>query len=277
MGLKDILAMFPATDVDEAVIAAADVLCERHGARATTLLFEIELDPIYYAPDGFIPGDLWTEISTRSRDTYVEARKELTQRLAGFGDHWTVRGVPAGSSTLSAHAGAEARYADLTILSRPTGETRRDIFEGALFGSGRPVMVVPPDWTRDSIGRNVAIGWNASREAARALADASPFLETAERVTVITVDAQPSDFGHGEAPGAEIAAHLARRGLSVEIRNVDGLGRGDAAALVDECRALAADLLVIGAYGRSRLQETIFGGVTKDVVRTAPMPLFLAH
>jgi hypothetical protein len=71
------------------------------------------------------------------------------------------------------------------------------MFEGVLFGSGRPLIMVPPDWKAGPIGANVAIGWNAKREAARGLADARPLIERAQRTTIVTVDAKPALSGHG--------------------------------------------------------------------------------
>jgi nucleotide-binding universal stress UspA family protein len=76
---------------------------------------------------------------------------------------------------------------------------------------------------------------------------------------------------------ADVAAHLARCGLKVEVRNADGLGRSESQALIEESRALEADLLVIGGYAHARLQEIVFGGVTRDIVRAAPLPLLLSH
>jgi nucleotide-binding universal stress UspA family protein len=121
------------------------------------------------------------------------------------------------------------------------------------------------------------VGWNASREAARAIHDALPFLVAARQVVVATVDAAPRPGGHGEAPGFDLAAHLARHGVYVELRNVDGLGRTDGRALLDEAEAIAADMIVIGAYGRSRAEEMLFGGVTRELLRDASVPVFLSH
>jgi nucleotide-binding universal stress UspA family protein len=102
-------------------------------------------------------------------------------------------------------------------------------------------------------------------------------LEIADKVTIVTIDAKPSTFGHGDAPGADVAAHLARCGVAVEVANVDGLGRSEAQSLVAEARAREADLVVLGGYGHARLQQMMFGGVTSEVVSSAPMPLFMSH
>jgi nucleotide-binding universal stress UspA family protein len=127
------------------------------------------------------------------------------------------------------------------------------------------------------LGENIVVAWNGRREAARALSDADSLIDLAKRVTVVTVDAKPGYETFGSTPGADIAAHLARRGVNVELRNVDGMGRGDAGAILDECAAVGADLLVMGGYGSSRLQEMVFGGVTRELSKSAPLPILMSH
>jgi nucleotide-binding universal stress UspA family protein len=92
---------------------------------------------------------------------------------------------------------------------------------------------------------------------------------------VTTVDARPN--GEGAAPGRDITRHLARHGVNVELRNVDGLGRASAAVLMDEARELGADLMVMGGYGHSRLRQFVFGGVTRALIAASPVPLLLSH
>lgn len=163
-------------------------------------------------------------------------------------------------------------------MMRPGGDNWRiAVFEGVLFGSGRPVLLVPPSWKGLELGRNVVVAWNGKREAARALADAAPLLDKADLVTIMTVDAQPSVDGVGPAPGADIAAHLARRGLRVEVRNLDGLGRDSSDILMEGAARIGADLIVMGGYGRARLREWIFGGVTRAVIENAQVPVFMSH
>jgi nucleotide-binding universal stress UspA family protein len=102
-------------------------------------------------------------------------------------------------------------------------------------------------------------------------------LEFSEAVTVVTVDAKPKMFGHGDQPGANIAAHLQRRGLKADVRNVDSMGRSAAAAILEEAKALDADLVVMGGYAHSRLRELVFGGATRDLLRVATVPILMAH
>ena len=143
--------------------------------------------------------------------------------------------------------------------------------------SGRPILAIPTTWTvRDDMKR-VMIAWDGGREAARAIGDAAPFLDLADEVVVATIDAQPKARGVGPAPGADIAAHLARRGYSVEVKNFDDLGEETGDALLTAALAAGADLIVMGGYGHARLQQAIFGGVTKTLLEGSDIPLLLSH
>ena len=185
------------------------------------------------------------------------------------------------SRDLGRVAAVHARYADVAIMTRPTEgagvELREEIIEGVLFHSGRPALIVPPNWKGATIGKRVVVAWDASREATRALSEAQALLEKADKVTVVTVDAKPKMFGHGDQPGANIAAHLSRRGLPADVRNVDSMGRSASLAILEEATALDADLVVMGGYAHSRLRELVFGGATRELLRSANVPLLMAH
>jgi nucleotide-binding universal stress UspA family protein len=135
---------------------------------------------------------------------------------------------------------------------------------------------MPKAWREGPLGKRILVAWNGKREAARALADAAPFLEGAEAVHIVTIDAHPAFEGAAE-PGVEIAEYLARHDLKVELRQVDGMGRPAEAALIDEARTLGADLVIMGGFGHSRLRQFVFGGVTRALSRSAPLPLFMSH
>ena len=166
-------------------------------------------------------------------------------------------------------------------MTRPTdgvgAELREEIIEGVLFHSGRPALITPSPWKGETLGKRIVIAWDASREATRALAESEALLEKADKITIITVDAKPKMFGHGDQPGANIAAHLARRGLKADVRNVDSLGRAASVAILEEASTLNADLLVMGGYAHSRLRELVFGGATRELLRATTIPILMAH
>ena len=150
--------------------------------------------------------------------------------------------------------------------------------EQVLFAAGRPVLVVPHAGSFESLGRRVLVGWNASREAARAVADALPILAAAESVTVLAVDPDASPNPQG---GGARRRHRAAFGAAWR----DGEGRArdraddtpDAEVLLNKASELAADLIVVGAYGHSRLREMVLGGVTRTLLQRMTVPVLMSH
>lgn len=277
---KDIAVAVFAVDTDEPAIAAAEIIAANGEADLTAVLLELRPGPVY-TMEGVMVSSMWAEVLADACKGFAKEKAALDARAKRGVKPFAVREMMSAAGLAPGDAAVQARHADLTIMLRPGGapvaDYRRAIFESVLFSSGRPVLLVPPDWRAGAIGRKVAVAWNGKREAARALADAAPLLEQAEEIVVITVDAKPDANGVGPAPGADICAHLARRGLKVELRNLDGLGRPDADTLIAGAQAWGADLLVMGGYGRARVREMVFGGVTRAVVDTAPLPIFMSH
>lgn len=165
------------------------------------------------------------------------------------------------------------RLADLLVVARPTALAENPsavTFNAALFESGRPVLVAPLD-PPQSLGRRVAISWNGSAQAARAVSAALPLLTRAEAVLILNVD---TDDTAGEG-AAGLTEFLAWHGVSAEHRAAP---KGDGpvgAAIIQACAD--ADLLVMGAYTHSRLRQLILGGVTRHVLERATLPLLMAH
>ena len=121
------------------------------------------------------------------------------------------------------------------------------------------------------------VAWNGSREATRAVHDALPLLRMAKSVSVFSIAATPADLPESRWPGADIAAHLARHGVKVATGHTvaDPISIGD--ALLNRASDDGADLIVMGAYGRSQLREFVLGGATRDVLRTMTVPVLLSH
>lgn len=174
---------------------------------------------------------------------------------------------------------AHARYADLAIVGRPDPAGQEgiplDLPQTLVLASGRPVILLPPE-PPASAGRRVLIGWNAEREATRAVADALPFLARADAVELLVVDHERTGE-HGEEPGADIARHLARHGVQVDVRRTSSGGEGIGRVLLSRAAAFGADLVVMGAYGHSRLTEIVFGGATRTVLHEAGLPVLMSR
>ncbi|HSA80603.1 MAG TPA: universal stress protein [Geminicoccaceae bacterium] len=174
-----------------------------------------------------------------------------------------------------------ARYADLVILGQHDPDDPaagpRYLQEEVILGSGRPALIVPYIGPAATFGERVMIAWDASREAARAVNDALPLLERAKAAGVVTVNPGDKPFGHGEEPGADIGLHLARHGIKVEVQRVESRDLDTANAILSHVANEGADVLVMGAYGHSRLREVVLGGVTRTILAEMTVPVLMSH
>jgi len=171
-----------------------------------------------------------------------------------------------------------ARYADVAILGQPEREKiepthSAELPANVVMGSGRPVIIVPYAGTFTKPPRHVLIAWSGTREATRAVHDALPILERANKVSILSVN--PKDGKH--LPGADIAAHLARHGCKAEASRTVATDISVAGAMLSDASDIGADFIVMGAYGHSRLREWALGGATRDVLNTMTVPVLLAH
>ena len=170
----------------------------------------------------------------------------------------------------------QGRLHDLSVIDRST----RTLDEGSaainelLFNSGRPVIVVPPTVTSFRTTR-VVVAWDGSRQATRAVNDALPLLRTAEHVEIVCV-ANEKDLTNA-VPGAEIAPHLLRHGIKVEVVDLTPMDRSAARAIRDHSELIAADIIVMGAFVHSRMRQLVLGGVTDSMLCNSELPLFMSY
>jgi len=173
-----------------------------------------------------------------------------------------------------------ARYADIVILGQADpndGSVPLYLPEEVTLASGRPSLVVPCIGPMATLGQRVTLAWDASREAARTVNDALPILERAQAVNVVTVNPSDKPFGHGEQRGADIALHLARHGIEVEVQHIESRDVDVPNIILSHIAAQSSDLLVMGAYGHSRLRELVLGGVTRAMLHDMTVPVLMAH
>ena len=150
-------------------------------------------------------------------------------------------------------------------------------FEGALFSSGKPLLIVPEGSRPTLAPKRVLVAWDSRIEASRALRESVGILTGADDVRLALVDPEESEGGHGAEPGADAAAYLARYGIKVTVDRLPSSGHTIAAVLRRHAIDTSAELLVMGAYGHSRLRERIFGGVTRSMLDEPPLPILMAR
>ena len=180
-------------------------------------------------------------------------------------------------ATLSARF---ARYADLTLIpaQAPGHETMQTwVMNGALFESGRPILLLPKGEVAFPAVKTVMLAWDASVEASKAVREAIGLMKQAEAVHAVLIDPVPSFEGHGPEPGADLAAYLARHGISATVHRLPKEGKETGAVLRRKASDLAADLIVMGGFGHSRLRERIFGGTTTSMTKEVIVPVLMAH
>lgn len=229
-----------------------------------------------------IPGTSPTEVVVDLLSEQWEGdRQALEAATQAFAADARIAGVASAESRFVVGlpefvVALHARYADLVVVGQaPASEG--GIAENLVLNVGRPVLVVPRSWEHRPIGQRLMVAWNARREATRALTDALPLLQRAKHVDVVTVNAEPQREGHGELPGADIALYLARHGVKANVLATQAEDIDVGEWLLSRAADLGADMMVMGAYGHSRLRELVLGGATRTVLESMTVPVLMSH
>jgi nucleotide-binding universal stress UspA family protein len=286
MQLRDLLVVLDGSPRREAVLAVSVALAQRHNAHLTGFCPLELLLPVTLAPAiGAYPQlsmlqeaaeQIDTDAAVKARAIEAEFREEL-RRCDVRGD-WQV----VGGSAIAAVA-HRTRTADLVVLGQahpdyPFPATARHLVEDVLMQAGRPLLLVPFAGCYDTLGNNVLIGWNGSRESARAVHDALPLIAPGATVTVLTIEHARGAAHLQDVPAAEMAEHLSRHGLKVSAaRTVADRSISDSDVLLAYASDSGADMLVIGGYGHSRAREMILGGVSRSLLAHMTLPVLMSH
>jgi len=173
-----------------------------------------------------------------------------------------------------------ARWCDLVVAERPQLNADAPIGWGTVsrtvFGAGIPVVVVPQTAKPATVGERILVAWNHSREAARAISGALPLLRLAKQIVVLDGAEQESLVGARHLPQLDLAQYFVRHGVAAEFRlftPTSDYGAG----ILDAAHAMSADLIVMGAWGHSRIAALVLGGATRHLFQNSDVPLFVAH
>lgn len=274
--IKDIVVHLTGSEEDQVRLSYAKPIAELFDAHLTGLQVHM-LPELIAITDPAASSFLQTLLA----DAEAQAREVetlLTEALATTGVPHELRRLEVYRSTVGNALAAEARLADLFIGTRPYGDPAGlpSIEEAVLFKSGRACLFVPPAGQPFKSVDTVFVAWKNTREAARAVTEAMPFLQRAKAVIVGVVEEAGAGEQDGIRHGANIARHLSRHGISAELRAINGWSDvGE--AILNEARRSAADLIVMGGYGHSRYLEWAIGGATRHVLSQAPLPVLMAH
>ena len=295
--LRDIVVVLDGSASSEMRLTVAVVLARQHGAHLTGFSAVDLLLPARPAvqprdnsqvdtlpasqlmnwgavlPHDYPGGD--TQAAEAAERIEAAFREKL--RFNDLQGDWRV-----ASGKVSETVVCQARHADLVILgqvdpTQPPAPAGRQLVEDVLMTSGRPILVIPYVGRFETCGTNILVGWNNSREAARAINDAIPLLAKAASVTILEANPIGRKPAIDDAVSADITRHLTRHGISAKTARTALASISASDALLSYAADVSADLLVVGGYGHSRLRERILGGVTRELLQHMTLPVLMSH
>ena len=234
----------------------------------------------YTTPMGFPDAEFIHISSERNEKRAAELGQRYSARCLaeGISGEWRSLESFSGDSALSSLASARCADLIVAVQSNPDGDSISSAnLEGLLFEAGRPVLFVPYAASVTGTFRKVLIAWNGSREAARAVFDALPFIMDADEVEVLVVDAEDDEEQDATVAAADIAASLGRHGVHVTVVNEKSAGLSIGTVIENHAAEAKPDMIVMGAYSHSWLREFLFGGVTRTLLHSMPVPTFMSR
>lgn len=275
MSYRSILVHVKAYEGWSPHIDLAIQVAKSHGAQLTALytLRELAMIKLVLGAD----SKAAQEAEARDRPAAAAAESKFLQAAAGAGveAQWQI-----GEGNASELLSAAGRYYDLVVVEQSSlsiDEAGRDVAEECALRSGRPVLIAPKDKPIHTAGRRIAVAWNASRQAASALHGALPLIERADSVIVLQGGDKDTFPSVTRWPRLDIGQSLRRHAGKVEVVPLQASDSDAGHKLLDAVRSHDADMLVMGAYGRSAWREFVFGGATRDVMANAHVPVLMAH
>ena len=234
--------------------------------------------PVLIVPEDGIGSMQSAELLNQARTAGDMVEEKLSQRLTRLQKPVELRRFDILNDTAGDVAAREARTADAFVALRPNGASRgaEELVEGVLFGSGRHVWLLPTRKSAKAPFDRMLVAWNGSRESARALAEALPYLHKAKEAVVVVIDETSATEGQAIV-GKDAIKHLRHHGITAVLHRATVRDHDVGATLIAEAKRLKADLIVMGGYGHSRLREWLMGGATYELLHKSPVPLLIAH
>ncbi|NNF23739.1 MAG: universal stress protein [Rhodobacteraceae bacterium] len=279
MSFKSIITFVHDMKADDHVLQSAASIAAAHGAHLSVVCLGIDqTNPgVYYAGANALALQHTLEIAENEARSSEQAVRDA---LKGWDVQWDVSAITAQIGALGYVVGDRAQFADLVVLGKPYGPDRGvedvAILEAALFRTRVPVVVLPEGVSENIEPKNILIAWNEGAEALAAVRAALPYLHVAENVCIAIID-PPSHGPTRSDPGGALASMLSRRQISTQVTLLPKTMPRVSDVLERHCGDFNTDLLVMGAYGHSRLREAILGGTTRNTLENATIPVLMAH
>ncbi|MEJ2115027.1 MAG: universal stress protein [Gammaproteobacteria bacterium] len=279
MSIKDILVICDSGEANDYRVESALLLAKVYQAHVTGLhLIPYPIIPIYGGnfPDA-IPY-LSSEQLDQSKNTAKKLKDNFKKKATDMNVscRWKeIEGVDVR------YIIDNARYSDLIIApqgySRYGEDNTQKIDDYLSINLGRPLIITPDLKKVFTLPKKVIIAWNESHEAARAVHDALPLLQYAEEVQIVSVAASTKDEKKYMIYDDDLRSHLSRHDVNTEVVSLDPSSKGTGKTILESAMEYDADLIVMGAYGHTRLKEIVLGGATRYLLRHTTIPLFLSH
>jgi nucleotide-binding universal stress UspA family protein len=276
MAIKDLAVAYNGSRNADSAVDLALQMCRKYGAALTG---------IYAAHPVRFEGNVERWISADLMTSLKSAEMEVTRSIeAKFRERIGTAHLPEPAAFLTEEGQAnvvlarQARYHDILLMgqfSAPTDSRLPIRAEDLVMRTGRPLLIVPHTYEVRPFQEYAVVGWDGSRPAARALSDAMQILETKKRLDVVTVRGARESAGSGRS--AAVIRNLKRHGIDARHISLTASREGIAATLLGYCKENNADVMVMGAYGHTKLREDLFGGVTRDVLETMTVPVMMSH
>ena len=279
MAIKDLLVAYDGNDASQKAVQLAVQMSRKYDAAITGVhIFRTETYESHIRR--WIPDD----VLERMKDAELGAERTIE---SGFRDHLAEAGYDGDAQWITTQGQANillprfARYFDLMLIGQFTsawGNERRTVQpEELVTRAGKPVIVVPKGLDVRPFKEEAVMSWDGSRSASRALSDAMQILETKKRLDVVTVDTDGVAGTAALPPEIDVIAHLERHGINAKAVRLKSTGQSVGKLVLDYCAETAPDMLVMGAFGRGKLGDMLFGGVTRHILQNMTVPVLISH
>jgi nucleotide-binding universal stress UspA family protein len=276
MAIKDLAVAYNGSGNADAAVDLALQMCRKYGAALTGVYAS---RPVRF--EGNVSHWIGDDVMKTLRNAESEAAKSIEMRFRE-----RAAAAPGGSEVefvieegeANVVLARQARYHDLLLMGQFSvpGDAGRNIrAEDLVLRTGRPLVVVPHSYEVRAFQEYAVVGWDGSRQAARALSDAMHILETKKRLDIVTVRA--SGDGRPAPRSSAVVRHLERHGVEARHIALTAQREGIGQTLINYCSDNLPDVLVMGAYGHTKLREDLFGGVTRRVMETMTVPVLMSH
>ncbi|CDZ69087.1 UspA domain protein [Neorhizobium galegae bv. orientalis] len=276
MSFKTVLAMIANTDPTADLARAIEIAIELE-AHLSVVVIGLAVP----ATMGDFPaGTVWLDQRDEDLRLLDGIRKQAESACKTNGLSFDADVLYADSGFVSEEIHRRALYADVLVIGdgvRSDSALTRRIVDGGVFEARRPLLLVPKGRKTTLKPRRILLAWNSRAEAAQAAREALEMMTWAEEVHVVLVDPDNSYWVSGGEPGADVATYLARHGIKVRVEQLVSGGRLVEDVLERHALEIDADLIVMGAYGHSRLRERVFGGVTASILEESKFPVLIAR